>query len=574
MQLTTIPLAALRSPKGNPRRTLDTAQIASLARSIHADGVLQNLVVRPEGDDGFRVISGKRRYLALQLLKKEGTIDGSYPVPVEIKEDLSDTDALRIATVENVQREQLNPMDEAEAFAKLLQSGGTIDAIVDKTGLSAQTIKRRVSLATLCTDAKKLLRAGTIGLGIAEAMTLGSQAQQRSLLESLDSEEPPDAEDIREMLLGQKPNVAMAIFPREQYAGTMTTDLFSDDETTYFDDVESFLALQKAAVEALAEEYRTKAAWVDMLNLYTVPWWQYRQVEGEEQGGVVINLHPSGTVEVREGLARHEVKQEVVHAVGQTPVARPVRERPAFSADLIRYVVKHKSVVVQAALLRNPRKAKEISALLLLLGAWLDGRVRLSTHSCLSLMSEPVRPRACVEIENITSGLADALGFQASAENGRGTEDGLSHLLAGGDTHDLYEAIGKLSDEELDRLTILLPVLCFGQQEPDALDVGKSLFNRVAIELGINMREWWVPDTTFLSGIRRDDLDKVALEVGAADRIHGLGSRSKGELVDELAKHFATAAADASDDEALRRAREWLPAILKFPGAEKLTDAN
>jgi len=56
-----------------------------LIKRRHADGVLQNLVVRPEGDAAFRVITGKRRYLALQRLKKDGAIDGSYQVPVEIK---------------------------------------------------------------------------------------------------------------------------------------------------------------------------------------------------------------------------------------------------------------------------------------------------------------------------------------------------------------------------------------------------------------------------------------------------------------------------------------------------------
>src|SRR6185312_4128458 len=217
MSLTTVPFSKLLPPKRNPRRTLDTTQIAALSRSILADGVLQNLIVRAEGDDGFRVISGKRRYLALQRLENAGDIEPSYPVPVEIKDDLSEADALRIATVENVQREQLNPVDEADAFAKLLQSGGTIDAIADKTGLSVQTVKRRLALATLCPDAKKALRAGLIGRAIAEALTLGSHAQQQSLLDSFDIDSPPEAEEIRDMLIRQKPSVAMAIFPQEQY---------------------------------------------------------------------------------------------------------------------------------------------------------------------------------------------------------------------------------------------------------------------------------------------------------------------------------------------------------------------
>jgi ParB family chromosome partitioning protein len=110
--------------KGNPRRTLDNAEVRTLARSIAVDGVLQNLIVRREGDDAFRVVSGKRRWLALKLLKKQDAIDETYQVPVEIKDELTDDEALRLATVENVQREQLHPLDEAEAFAKLLQAGG------------------------------------------------------------------------------------------------------------------------------------------------------------------------------------------------------------------------------------------------------------------------------------------------------------------------------------------------------------------------------------------------------------------------------------------------------------------
>jgi ParB/RepB/Spo0J family partition protein len=149
MLLTTVSLGSLLPPRSNPRRLLDQTQIAGLAQSIRVDGVLQNLVVRPEGEDQYRVVAGKRRFLALHHLKKEGAIDGDYQVPVDIRADIDDQDAARLATVENVQREQLHPLDEGEAFAKLLQLGGTVEAITEKTGLSAPTIKRRLALASL-----------------------------------------------------------------------------------------------------------------------------------------------------------------------------------------------------------------------------------------------------------------------------------------------------------------------------------------------------------------------------------------------------------------------------------------
>lgn len=573
MQLTTVPLSALLPPKGNPRRTLDSAQITTLARSIQADGVLQNLVVRAEGDEGFRVVSGKRRFLALQLLMKEGSIDASYHVPVAIKEDLVDGDALRIATMENVHREPLNPADEAEAFAKLLQTDGTFEAIALKTGLSVATIKRRVALASLCAEAKKALRSGAINRRVAETLTLGSHHQQRSVLESLESEGAPEPEEIRELFLHAKPNAAMAIFPREHYTGTYTTDLFSDEETTYFDDVDQFLVLQKAAVDQLAEEHRAKAAWVEVFGLYSVPWWQYREAQGEEPSGVVINLHPSGAVEVREGLVKHEVLEDVTATVRQEPLPSQRKpEKPAISAELIRYVARHKSAAAQASLLRNWRKAKEVAVLMLLLGTRFESRVRLSPHSCLSLMSEEACPRACQEIEVAAASLAGNLGLQAEAENGQPPKDGLNRLLNGGDAHELYKALGQLSDAELDRLLVLLPVLCFGQQDPDRLDAADSLFNRIAAELGVNMREWWIPDAPFLSLLRREQLLMMALECGAMSRVQGLTSKPKSEVVEDIAKHFLASAHMEQPDDAAKAANQWLPGVFMFPAADTLSD--
>ena len=69
MHLTTVPLGSLLAPKANPRRTLDNAEVKTLARSIAVDGVLHDLIVRPDGDETFRVVSGKRRFLALKPLK-------------------------------------------------------------------------------------------------------------------------------------------------------------------------------------------------------------------------------------------------------------------------------------------------------------------------------------------------------------------------------------------------------------------------------------------------------------------------------------------------------------------------
>jgi ParB family chromosome partitioning protein len=565
MSLSTVPLSSLLPPKDNPRRTFDHSLIAGLAQSIKTDGLLQNLLVRSEGDGNYRVVFGKRRYLALQHLKKQGAIDGSYPVPVDINDDLDDGDAIRLATVENVQREQLHPMDEAEAFAKQLQAGGTVEDIAEKTGFSTQTVKRRLALATLCPDAKKAFRSGTINRSIAEAMTLGSREQQRAILESIEEDYLPDADEIRDTLIDGRPSLSMAIFPRDAYTGTLTTDLFADDETTYFDDVDQFLARQREAVEVLAEEHRRTAAWVEVHHLYTVPWWPYREAEGGEPAGVVINLHHSGSVEIREGLARHEVKEVVVEATRQTPLApRPARQHPEYAADILRYVACQKSAAVQATLLGNPRKAKEVAVLLLLLGFRISIGARLNPHPCHAVSLEEREQRSYRTIATAAAEIADRLGLRPNEDNGTGYEVG--RLIASCGALPLYEALGQLSDEELDRLCVIGPILCFGQEDLSVLDIGESLFNRIAGDLGMQMRQWWVPDATFLSGLLRDQVVALVKECGAAEHLSGFNGWTKKQLVDELVRFFA----DRSDPENLGmdadlRAAQWLPGLLRFP---------
>ena len=150
MTIQSLPLSSILPPEGNPRTAIDPAGIESLAASIQADGLLQNLVVlqlkgrKPR----YRLISGERRYQALKLLEERGALPEDYAVPVDIRSGLSTDDRLRLATVENVQRENLTPLEEASAFARLMQEGLPLEELAARTGLSGSTIKRRLALAS------------------------------------------------------------------------------------------------------------------------------------------------------------------------------------------------------------------------------------------------------------------------------------------------------------------------------------------------------------------------------------------------------------------------------------------
>src|SRR5437764_4464232 len=188
MSLQTVALSSLQPGRGNPRKGMDRRSLEGLAASIRNDGLLQNLVVSPvkgKGED-YRVVSGERRYRALKLLQERGEVDGDFAVPVEIRTSLSKDDSLRIATVENLQRQNLTPLEEAAALTKLIHKGTTLDDVAAQTGLSQTTIKRRLALNGLCEAARAALAEGVISLSQGEALTLGGDEDQQIMIEQIE----------------------------------------------------------------------------------------------------------------------------------------------------------------------------------------------------------------------------------------------------------------------------------------------------------------------------------------------------------------------------------------------------
>lgn len=404
MNIDTISLSQLVPSKDNPRKVMK--DIDGLAASIKTDDLLQNLVVKPLGGKGKRygIISGERRYRALKLLEERGELPKNFPVPVEIREGLTEDETLRIATVENLQRANLAPLEEAAALTKLIHKGTTLEDVSAQTGLSPSTIRRRLALNGLCKVAKAVLRRGGISLAQAEALTLGSHDAQFRVLEEIDrGYRDYSAEAIKEHFLDDRPTVSLAIFPLEEYIGTITTDLFAEGETSYFDDVEQFFQLQTTAVEKLAEGHRQVAAWVEVTGSYSIPDWQYCDAKKQEASGVLINLSPRGEVTVREGLAKREIDEETARETTEHPLAQ--REPKAtYAAPLRRYIAYHKSAAVQEILLSSPRKAKEIAAVKALL--------ELEPHACIRALSEESEMQTAYRvIEGQTRTIIGTLGL-------------------------------------------------------------------------------------------------------------------------------------------------------------------
>lgn len=147
-----------------PRMGMDSEALEELANSIKLQGVVQPIVVRPlKGTGNYEIIAGERRWRATQLA-------GLHEIPAMIK-DVTDQTAMCLALIENIQREDLNPMDEARALSRLLQEFKmTHDAAADAVGRSRSSVSNLLRLLELHVDVQKLLETGKIEMGHGRAI--------------------------------------------------------------------------------------------------------------------------------------------------------------------------------------------------------------------------------------------------------------------------------------------------------------------------------------------------------------------------------------------------------------------
>ncbi len=169
-----LPVEYLQRGKYQPRKDIDPGRLQELADSIKAQGIVQPILVREIGYNRYEIIAGERRWRAGQLV-------GLTEVPVVIKE-LDDRAAIAIALIENIQREDLNPLEEAEAFLRLIEEFElTHQQIAEAVGKSRTAVSNLLRLNDLEAPVKNYLRQNQIGMGHARALLALESEQQVSL---------------------------------------------------------------------------------------------------------------------------------------------------------------------------------------------------------------------------------------------------------------------------------------------------------------------------------------------------------------------------------------------------------
>lgn len=173
-----IELRRVRPNPFQPRRDFDSAALAELQASIRENGLLQPLVVRVAGD-GFELVAGERRFRALSGLERD-------TAPAIVRE-LSDEQMLLLALVENLQREELNAIEEAFAYQQLIDGFGlTQSQVANRVGRNRSTVANSLRLLTLPQEVQEMVGSGSLSAGHARAvLSLDSEADRIRLADEI-----------------------------------------------------------------------------------------------------------------------------------------------------------------------------------------------------------------------------------------------------------------------------------------------------------------------------------------------------------------------------------------------------
>ena len=169
--MATLPVGAIRPGKYQPRTRMNEQALNELAASIRAQGLMQPLLVRPVDKDRYELIAGERRWRAAQIA-------GLTEVPVLVRE-VPDTAALAMALIENIQREDLNPMEEAAGLQRLVDEFRmTHEQAADAVGRSRSATTNLLRLLKLAKPVQAMLMDGSIDMGHARALLALDGARQ------------------------------------------------------------------------------------------------------------------------------------------------------------------------------------------------------------------------------------------------------------------------------------------------------------------------------------------------------------------------------------------------------------
>ncbi|HEV7371245.1 ParB/RepB/Spo0J family partition protein [Arenibaculum sp.] len=354
----------------NPRKHFDEDGIKELANSISAQGLLQNLVVRRRADStvtvspafgedrelpAFDIVAGERRWRALRALAAQGKWDpDALLVPCRVL-DVDDAQHLALALLENLQRKDVNAMEEAEAFAQLQQidpKRWSPKTIAEQIGCSARHVQQRLALVGRLSDAAQdALRDGKITFTQARVLTMAPVNKQAELVKDAAEGRYPTADSLRAYILLSAVPVSRAIFPLDSYAGEIIEN--PETGTKYFASKNAFLDAQKTAAQAKVDVLRQEWKWAQLVEWFSsYDYEDQRSTDRSAAGCVVVFDRWEGKVRIEEGVVlRDRSAEQARRAEDDAQREAKQKAHDAFKLQLLRHMGEEPATMMRLVLL-------------------------------------------------------------------------------------------------------------------------------------------------------------------------------------------------------------------------------
>ena len=223
MEVKNIPLSDIQPSPLNPRKTFDEEGIRDLADNIRQNGLLQPITIRPvEGKDvPYEIVCGERRYRAF-ILNQQIRVQEPSDIPCIVR-DMTDEEALDAMITENLQRQDVDPIEEAFAFGQLVKTGKSIEEIALRFGKSKRFIQERIKLDNLLPELKKMVTDGNLHIGAAMHVCKLTEDEQREFLEWCNDQEDISKQDAEEFTDDLFMNISKADWHRDFKGSCGTT---------------------------------------------------------------------------------------------------------------------------------------------------------------------------------------------------------------------------------------------------------------------------------------------------------------------------------------------------------------
>jgi len=544
MELMHIPLSELKIAATNVRHGVKKADFKDLMPSIKERGILQPLLVRPNGQ-GYEIVAGRRRFLAATALEHEGTPIEALPCAVMAKGD--DATAVEASLIENVAHLPMDEMDQFEAFQRLLKEGRSVEDIAHVFGVTDLTVKRRLAIANLHPKIRQLYRAEEIDAETLRALTLATKQQQKDWLALWNDEEQnaPIGNHLKKWLLGgENIPTSVAMFDLAHYQGEIITDLFGEEK--FFAHLEGFWAMQDKAIAAKRDHYLDQG-WprVEIMQRGTRFYeWEHQKAAKRKGGAVFIAVSERGEVEIHEGyVTRDEARKADKKEKGEATQSKPAK--PELSGPAQNYVELHRLTAIRLELLNRPPMALRLVLAHMIVGSNLW-----------TIKPEPMKPAkpeigisidanpAYVQFGERRKTLLSLLGFDL---------DRTELVRPNGDDYSLaslFVTLLKLPDEDVLRLLALAMA--------ETLAVGSATSELTGVLTGATLNDWR-PDDTFFDLVSNKEVINAMLSDIASPAV-AQGNRDEPTKVKKAVIKDFMRGLNGREHKA-----EWLPSYFQFP---------